>query len=150
MFERRWLLGGVGMGVGVTAMAALCVALYVNWYSLSYWYRHERHAANVKVSVSPGNPICGTRPIAIRIENNSSRAIEHTDWGLSATVKGYSSNLVAHHHSSKTDKIIEPGDALWQCFPWPDFIFQKPTPEEEKKILDLNWRVVSPRFKFAD
>jgi hypothetical protein len=57
MVDRRWLFAGIGAGIGAVVAIAVCAIAYSNWHPLYYWYAYKRHAANVKVTVQPGDQL---------------------------------------------------------------------------------------------
>jgi hypothetical protein len=114
-----------GLVAGRLQLAVLVVVGFVIGISAALfardWFAHDRHVANVDITVSADRTDCGDDafPIRVLVENFSSRTLEHVTFRLAARAKGGGSDL-AQPRSYEDDRVAEPGTAHARCWAAPE------------------------------
>jgi hypothetical protein len=117
------------------------------WRVLAFgWYTHDRHIAQVKITIETGAKQCSENekfPLFIVTFNSSQKTIEKVSFTLEARVKGRSTDIV-DYHSYSDDHIIEPDTGWGQCWAVPKL------KESVKDPRALDWSISYKRIDFKE
>ena len=99
-------------------------------------YRTKEAEESVSITVSYAPASCGENlPLHFKITNRSKKVVNKVKWDITATRKGYSSNIIQYggYLPYSSDKMLKPGESYSGCYGVP---FIGDTPPQ-----NLIWKV---------